>query len=74
MCQKCKSAYCFKCKGEKDIVEPQYHKTSNNRNRISGKCAGCEGKLSKFISHGTTPVGPNPHLNPVAVAQQPSAP
>lgn len=42
-------AYCLKCKGKKEIVEPQPSEFKNGTPILVGTCSGCGGKLFRIV-------------------------
>lgn len=58
------TAQCFSCKGVREVKDGQIVRTDNNRLRLSGTCAACGNKVSKFV--------PNPD-SPKTAASSPSS-
>ena len=49
------SAQCFSCKCVREINNAETLLTTNNRHRLSGECASCGKKVSKFICDPNKP-------------------
>lgn len=49
------SAQCFHCKGVKEVKDGHVVLTENNRLRLSGTCAECGSKVSKFVANPDKP-------------------
>ncbi len=43
------TAYCMKCKQERDMKAPQKVKMPNGRNAVKGICPVCGTKMFKFV-------------------------
>jgi len=43
------TAYCMKCKREREIKNPQKTTMSNGRNAVRGTCPVCGTKMFKFV-------------------------
>ena len=53
--KKVKYAYCFRCKDEREIIDPVETVTRNNRNLCVGKCVECEGKVALMGGYARLP-------------------
>ena len=42
-------SYCFKCKKNKNNINPRLSKTSNGKTMLLSKCTICGSKKSRFI-------------------------
>lgn len=49
------TAQCFHCKGVKEVRDGHVVVTENNRLRLSGSCAECGSKVSKFVPNPDKP-------------------
>lgn len=45
--------YCFKCKGNKEIIDEKWSKTQNKRKLCQGKCIECNGKIARMCGIAT---------------------
>mgnify|MGYP001615886439 FL=1 len=43
-------AYCVKCKGKKEIKDPQQVKMKNGRSAMKGRCPDCGTGLYRILS------------------------
>ena len=43
------TAYCMKCKHEREIKNPQKTRMSNGRNAVRGSCPVCGTTMFKFV-------------------------
>jgi RNase P subunit RPR2 len=43
------TAYCMKCKQEREIKNSEKVKMSNGRNAVKGICSTCGTKMFKFV-------------------------
>lgn len=52
--------FCFRCRGKREIIDPKWRVTRNNRKLCEGKCIECEGKLALMSGYATLPgIGTN---------------
>ena len=47
--------WCFRCKGKRDIINPTFRKTANNRRLCEGICGECEGKVALMGGYAELP-------------------
>jgi hypothetical protein len=47
--------WCFRCKGKRDIINPVFGTTANNRKICKGICVECEGKVSLMGGYAELP-------------------
>lgn len=47
--------WCFRCKGKRDIINPTFRKTANNRKLCEGICGECEGKVALMGGYAELP-------------------
>jgi hypothetical protein len=47
--------YCFRCRGKREIIDPKFRTTKNNRKLYEGTCIECEGKVALMGGYAQLP-------------------